>query len=78
MAGGLPELVTVKSKRPVMTHVVQFNGKETLIDIKGFHTKESNEAFAWFDHILALPGQGFCVSLHPVLDTWPHSKWSGF
>jgi hypothetical protein len=78
MAGGLPELVKVESKRPVMTHVVKFNGKETFIDIKGCHAKESNEAFAWFDHILALPGQGFWVSLRPVLDTWPHSKWSGF
>ena len=36
-----------------------------------------NAELAWFDHILALPGYGFWVSLRPVLDEWPRTQWTG-
>ena len=77
MAGTFPELVTVTSPRPVMTTPVEFAGKKVLVDIKGCHTKESSEDWAWFDHILALPGRGFWVSVRPVLDEWPKTQWTG-
>jgi len=77
MAGGLPELVQVETPRPVMTRQVDWDGRKLLIDIKGCHAKESSEALAWFDHILALPGRGFWVSLRPVLDKWPQTLWPG-
>lgn len=77
MAGGLPELVTVSAARPVMTRSVDWDGRKILVDIRGCHAKESSEAWAWFDHILALPGRGFWVSLRPVLDAWPKTMWPG-
>ena len=77
MAGGLPELVQVETPRPVMTRQVDWDGKNLLVDIKGCHAKESSEELAWFDHILALPGRGFWVSLRPVLDKWPQTQWRG-
>lgn len=77
MAGTFPELVTVTSPRPIMTRSVEVGGKQVLVDIKGCHAKESSEEWAWFDHILALPGRGFWVSLRPVLDEWPKSLWTG-
>jgi len=77
MAGGLPELVTVETARPVMTNRAKWDGIEVLIDIRGVHAKESSQEFAWFDHILALPGQGMWVSLRPVLDAWPKQQWQG-
>jgi len=77
MAGGLPELVQVETARPVMTRQVDWDGRRLLVDIRGCHAKESSEALAWFDHILALPGRGFWVSLRPVLDKWPQTLWPG-
>jgi len=77
MAGGLPELVTVQTARPVMTSRLEWNGHEILVDVRGVHAKESSPEFAWFDHISALPGQGMWVSLRPVLDKWPQHIWSG-
>ena len=60
-----------------MTSAVEIGGKKMLVDIKGCHAKESSKAFAWFDHILALPGRGFWVSLRLVLDKWPRTQWTG-
>ena len=78
MAGTLPELVTVSSPRPVMTRTVESSKGKLLVDVKGCHAKESSEAWAWFDHIVALPGRGLWVSLRPVLDEWPKTQWTGF
>jgi formylglycine-generating enzyme required for sulfatase activity len=77
VAGGLPELVTVADARPILTKQVEWGGKKLLVDIKGVHAKESSSELAWFDHILALPGYGFWVSLRPVLDKWPRTQWTG-
>jgi len=77
MAGGLPELVTVSAPRPVMTRRRTWDGRDILVDVKGAHPRESSKDFAWFDHIVALPGQGFWVSLRPVLDKWPGQVWRG-
>ncbi len=77
MAGTYPELVTVTTPRPIMTSEVEICGKKLLVDIKGCHSKESSEEWAWFDHILALPGRGFWVSLRLVLDEWPKTQWTG-
>lgn len=74
MAGGLPELVEVGEERPIRG-LWTFQGKR--IGIKGCHAKESTPEFAWFDHILAFPGQGRWVSLRPVLDEWPVQQWRG-
>jgi len=77
MVGGLPELVTVGTVRPVMTSRASWQGREILVDVKGAHPRESSREFAWFDHIVALPGQGHWVGLRPVLDEWPLRSWSG-
>lgn len=77
MSGGLPELVEVSQARPAMTRRKRWRGREILIDVKGCHAKESSPEFAWFDHILAFPGQGLWVSLRPVLDEWPRRQWRG-
>jgi hypothetical protein len=77
MSGGRPELVTVKTPRPLLTNKRRFLGREIFIDMKGYHSKESSEPYAWFDHILALPGYGFWVALRPVLDKWPQTQWRG-
>jgi formylglycine-generating enzyme required for sulfatase activity len=77
MAGTLPELVTVDDARPILTKQVEWGNKRILVDIKGVHAKESSAELAWFDHILALPGYGFWVSLRPVLDKWPKTQWTG-
>ena len=77
MAGGLPELVTVRTARPVMTRKAKWDGIEILIDVRGVHAKDSSQEFAWFDHILFLPGQGWWVSLRPVLTAWPKQQWQG-
>jgi formylglycine-generating enzyme required for sulfatase activity len=77
MAGGLPELVTVREPRPIITRRRRVSGREVLIDLKGYHAKESSAEYAWFDHILTLPGYGFWVSLRPVLDKWPQTQWQG-
>jgi len=77
MAGGLPELVTVPTRRFGLTSRAEWKGRRILVDTKGCHAKESSEEFAWFDHILALPGQGRWVSLRPVLDAWPQQIWRG-
>jgi len=77
MAGGLPELVRVATRRFGLTSQAEWKGQRLLIDIKGCHAKESSKEFAWFDHILALPGRGMWVSLRPVLDDWPQHQWRG-
>jgi hypothetical protein len=60
-----------------MSRPVDWDGKKVLVDVKGCHAKESSADLAWFDHILALPGRGFWVSLRPVLDKWPQTQWGG-
>jgi formylglycine-generating enzyme required for sulfatase activity len=77
MAGTFPELVTVSAPRPVVTRSLEIGGRKVLVDIKGCHTKETSEGWAWFDHILALPGRGYWVSLRLVLDEWPKTQWTG-
>jgi len=78
LAGGLPELVTVKSPDPGRTTTHRWNGNEIYIGQKGFHARESSEKWAWFHHIVAFPGQGSWVSLRPVLDRWPRGQWTGY
>jgi formylglycine-generating enzyme required for sulfatase activity len=77
MAGTYPELVTVTTPRPIMTRLVDLGGQKVMVDIKGCHTKETSEEWAWFDHILALPGRGFWVSARLVMDKWPRTQWTG-
>lgn len=75
MAGGLPEMVTVR-RQQTGTELAEAPSRPG-VTIRGRHPKEATKERAYYQHVLAQGGEGYWWALRPVLDRWPRTQWQG-